>query len=117
MLSDVTMAPDDLLPVQREAVTFAGDALVVIGAAGTGKTRVLAERFRWLVNRGRRPESLRVLAPSEGPADALRGWPEPRPGPGYDGPVVTTPVPLATPDLSEPTGGLHTPPSAPGTRP
>ena len=34
------MPPDDLLPAQRQAVTFTGGALLVLGAAGTGKTRV-----------------------------------------------------------------------------
>ena len=38
MLSDVALTLDDLLPAQREAVTHRGGPLVVLGAAGTGKT-------------------------------------------------------------------------------
>jgi DNA helicase II / ATP-dependent DNA helicase PcrA len=108
MLSDVTRAPDELLPVQRDAVTFGGDGLLVLGAAGTGKTRVLAERFRWLVEAGARPERLAVMAPSEGRADALGAWLERGLTQGYDDLVVTTPVQLATLILSEAMGGLDT---------
>ena len=108
MLSDVTLASDDLLPVQREAVTFKGEALLVLGAAGTGKTRVLAERFRWLVESGERPERLAVIVPSDSRADALRTWLERGLERGYDELVVATPAVLAATILDDPLGGLDT---------
>ena len=37
-----------LTPAQHEAVTHPGGPLLVIGGAGTGKTRILVERFGWL---------------------------------------------------------------------
>ncbi len=108
MLSDVTIASDDLLPVQREAVTFGGKALLVLGAAGTGKTRVVAERFRCLVQVGTRPDRLAVLAPSDARADGLRADLERGLAQGYDELVITTPVQLATMILDEALGGLDT---------
>lgn len=45
---------------------------VVVGAPGTGKTAVLIERVRRLVEAGMRPDSLLVLTPSRQTATALR---------------------------------------------
>ena len=45
MLSDVGLTLDPLLPVQREAVTCDREPLLVLGAAGTGKTRTIEGRF------------------------------------------------------------------------
>ncbi len=98
------LPPADLLPAQRRAVTSDGHPLVVLGAAGTGKTRVLAERFRWLVDQGLRPERIAVLAASHGRADAFREWLEQGLLGGYDELVVTTPVQLATVILDAATG-------------
>jgi len=39
----------DLLAGQLQAITHRGGPLLVLGAAGTGKTRVLEARFCWLV--------------------------------------------------------------------
>jgi DNA helicase II / ATP-dependent DNA helicase PcrA len=100
----VGLPPDDLLPAQRRAVTFTGHALVVLGAAGTGKTRVLAERFLWLVDQGLRPERIAVLAATDGRADALREWLERRLVDGYDELVIGTPARLATLILDAATG-------------
>ena len=63
---------DGLSPAQREAVTHPGAALMVLGGAGTGKTAVLAARFRWLVEQGLPPEAVLVLAHSGPAADRLR---------------------------------------------
>ena len=46
--------------------------LLVVGGAGTGKTRVLIERFIRLVDTGTPPESIVVVAPAQSAADALR---------------------------------------------
>jgi len=54
------------------AVTHAGGPLLVLGAAGTGKTTVLVARLRWLCERGAPPESILVLSASGASASALR---------------------------------------------
>ncbi|MGZ4273743.1 MAG: UvrD-helicase domain-containing protein, partial [Solirubrobacteraceae bacterium] len=43
---------DGLLPAQSEIATHSDPRVVVLGAAGTGKTRLLEARFRWLVAQG-----------------------------------------------------------------
>ena len=54
------------------AVTHTGGPLLVLGGAGAGKTRVLADRFAWLVSEKLAPEELLVLVFSPSAADALR---------------------------------------------
>ena len=54
MTSDVTAR-------QREAVTHHASPLLVLGGAGTGKTRVLVDRFAWLVEQGTSPEDILAL--------------------------------------------------------
>jgi len=61
-----------LTPAQHEAVTHPGGPLLVIGGAGTGKTRLLVERFAWLAGEGAPPESILALAFSTAAADDLR---------------------------------------------
>ncbi|MGZ4253980.1 MAG: ATP-dependent helicase [Solirubrobacteraceae bacterium] len=86
---------DDLLPRQRDAVTHRGGPLVVLGAAGTGKTRVISERFSWLVSQGCKPERIAVLVPSAARADALRSRLEVALDRGYEELFVLTPTQLA----------------------
>ncbi|MFL5822840.1 MAG: PD-(D/E)XK nuclease family protein [Solirubrobacteraceae bacterium] len=100
--------PEDLLPAQRQAVTFKGGSLLVLGGAGTGKTRVIYERFRWLVDQGYRPERIALMAPSQGRADALREGLERRLSEGYDELVAGTPAELAGLVLESATGGPDT---------
>jgi DNA helicase II / ATP-dependent DNA helicase PcrA len=95
MLSDVALTVDGLLPAQREAVTHTGGPLVVLGAAGTGKTWVIAARFCRLVAQGCRPERIAVLAPSAARVDALRGSLEGALHRGYEELFVLTPTQLA----------------------
>src|SRR3954470_10259851 len=63
---------DGLTPAQREAVTHPGGPLLIVAGAGTGKTRVLVDRFRWLVAEGEAPEATLALTSSSAAADELR---------------------------------------------
>jgi DNA helicase II / ATP-dependent DNA helicase PcrA len=64
---------DGLTPAQREIVAHRGGPLVVVGAAGTGKTRTLLHRHAWLATAGGlAPEQVLALTASEAAADALR---------------------------------------------
>jgi DNA helicase-2/ATP-dependent DNA helicase PcrA len=72
-----TTAADDprsapLSDPRTAAVIHPGGPLLVLGGAGTGKTRVLADRFSWLVSRGLAPEDILVLVFSAPAADDLR---------------------------------------------
>jgi UvrD/REP helicase N-terminal domain len=69
ILSDMGLTLDPLLPIQRDAVTCDCEPLLVLGAAGTGKTRTLEGRFTWFVEQGCRPE--RVLPTRPGRASSL----------------------------------------------
>src|SRR4051812_20305294 len=63
---------DGLNAAQLEAVTHPGGPLLVLGAAGTGKTATLLERFAWLVQQGAAPESILVLTYAPSAAADLR---------------------------------------------
>ena len=63
---------DALTAAQRRAVTHDGGPLLVLGAAGTGKTRVLVDRFAWLVDQGVPAEDVVLVTGSAGAADVLR---------------------------------------------
>ena len=65
-------APANLTEAQLRAVTHPGGPVLVLGAAGTGKTTVLVARFAWLVANGAAPESILALSPSSSAAAALR---------------------------------------------
>jgi DNA helicase-2/ATP-dependent DNA helicase PcrA len=61
-----------LSPDQLEAVTHPAGPLLVVGGAGTGKTRVLVARFAHLVQQGTPPEQILALTFSTPAADELR---------------------------------------------
>ena len=64
---------DGLTLAQREIVAHRGGPLVVVGAAGTGKTRTLLHRHAWLATAGGlAPEQVLALTASEAAADAFR---------------------------------------------
>ncbi len=86
---------DGLTAVQRTAVTHAESNLVVSGAAGSGKTRVVEARFHWLAGRGCAPERIGVLVPSQARAAALRARLEARLDIAYEELLVLTPAVLA----------------------
>ncbi len=68
----VPAAPAVLTEAQTRAVEHPGGAVLVLGAAGTGKTTVLVARFGWLVAQGAAPESILALSPSSAAAAAMR---------------------------------------------
>jgi DNA helicase-2/ATP-dependent DNA helicase PcrA len=86
---------DGLLPAQGEIATHSDPRIVVLGAAGTGKTRLLEARFRWLVAQGCAPERIGVLVPTAARAAALRARLETRLSRGYEELFVLTPAQLA----------------------
>jgi DNA helicase-2/ATP-dependent DNA helicase PcrA len=61
-----------LTAAQRAAVTHESGPLLVLGPAGTGKTRVLVERFAWLVDQGVPPEDVLIVTRSPSGVDDLR---------------------------------------------
>ncbi len=79
----------------HEAVAHRGGRLVVLGSAGTGKTRLIAERFGELVERGTAVERIAVLAPSVARGDALQARLESSLTQGYEQLFVGSPVELA----------------------
>ncbi len=52
---------DELNEPQREAVTYGDGPMLVIAGAGTGKTKTLASRVAWLIEKGTRPERILLL--------------------------------------------------------
>jgi DNA helicase-2/ATP-dependent DNA helicase PcrA len=85
--------PATLTPAQLEAVTHPGGPLLVVGAAGTGKTRTLVERVAWLATEAQPavpPEAILVLALTPAAADELREPLEERLRGGYEELAVTT---------------------------
>jgi len=95
MLSDIGLTLDPLLPIQRDAVTCDREPLLVLGAAGTGKSRTLEARFLWFIEQGCRPERVLLLTPSAARADAARARLERGLEGGYDELFVISPVELA----------------------
>jgi superfamily I DNA/RNA helicase/RecB family exonuclease len=95
MLSDMALTLDPLLPIQRDAVTCEHEPLLLLGAAGTGKTRTIEARFAGLVERGCRPERILLLTASAARADASRARLERELVGGYDELFAITPVELA----------------------
>ena len=83
---------DGLTPAQREVAAYRGGALVVVGAAGTGKTRALLARHAWLATAGGlAPEQVLSLTASEAAADALRAGIEDELERGFEELAVHTP--------------------------
>ena len=62
---------DGLTEQQRTAVEHPEGQLLVLGAAGTGKTAVLAHRFAWLAATRTEPERILMLARSPSARDRL----------------------------------------------
>ena len=75
---------DDLNDAQLAAVGHTGGPLLVLGAAGTGKTRVLAQRFAWLSRERGGPDGLVAVCASTGAASDLRAVIDPLVAPPYE---------------------------------
>jgi DNA helicase-2/ATP-dependent DNA helicase PcrA len=86
----VPAALDGLSPAQRAAAAHDGGPLLIVGGAGSGKTRTLVARFAWLVEQGEAPEAILMLARSERAADALRRQVEETIARPYEELAVTT---------------------------
>jgi DNA helicase II / ATP-dependent DNA helicase PcrA len=95
---------DGLDGAQHEAATHSEPRLLLRGVAGSGKTRVLEARFRWLVRNGCAPERIAVLVPTPARAVALRARLETRLELGYEELFVLTPSQLAGLVLRERSG-------------
>lgn len=61
-----------LRPNQERAVTTRGKNLVVVAGAGTGKTRVLVERYLWLLEQGYALPSIVAITYTERAAGEMR---------------------------------------------
>ncbi len=62
-----------LTPEQRAATALGGGPLRVVAGAGTGKTALIAERFRRLVAKGVAPASILVMTFTDRAASEMRG--------------------------------------------
>jgi DNA helicase-2/ATP-dependent DNA helicase PcrA len=95
MLSD--HVPETALTAHDPAtlVSHSGGPLLVLGAAGSGKTRLILNRFLWLVEQGTLPERIVLLLPSAARADAARAVLEAQLDDGYSELIVVTPAQLA----------------------
>jgi DNA helicase-2/ATP-dependent DNA helicase PcrA len=90
-VSDTALTAHD--PVSL--ITHTGSPLLVLGAAGSGKTRLILDRYRWLVDQGTLPERIVLLTPSPARADAARALLEEELRDGYSELVVVTPADFA----------------------
>jgi DNA helicase-2/ATP-dependent DNA helicase PcrA len=61
-----------LTPAQARAASHRGGPLLVLGAAGSGRSRTLVARFAHLVAEGSAPEQVLLLTRTAAAADALR---------------------------------------------
>jgi DNA helicase-2/ATP-dependent DNA helicase PcrA len=100
MLSDhvpeqviTSVAPTVLDPATL--VSHSGSPLLVLGSAGSGKSRLVLDRFRWLVDQGTPPERIVLLLPTAARADAARAVLETELHDGYSELIVVTPAQLA----------------------
>ncbi len=102
---------DHLLPDQRLAVTHGGGTLLVLGAAGVGKTRTLQSRFQWLAQEACPPHRIVLVTASDAQAERMRTALETSlPGP-YEELFVVTPLALASVIMNAPSAGSGPPDS------
>jgi DNA helicase-2/ATP-dependent DNA helicase PcrA len=75
---------------QHAAITHAGGPLLILAAAGTGKTHALVERFAWLVEQGTPADAILAFTFAPAAADDLRERIEARVPARYEELSVTT---------------------------
>jgi DNA helicase II / ATP-dependent DNA helicase PcrA len=90
---------DELTAPERAAATHSEPRLLVLGAAGAGKTRTLGARFEWLVDGGVAPERIAVLVPTANRARSLTARLETSLTAGFETLQVLTPAGLAALEL------------------
>ncbi len=62
---------EGLNDAQREAVTHGSGPLLIVAGAGTGKTTVLARRYRWLLEQGSKTDNILALTFTEKAAEEM----------------------------------------------
>jgi DNA helicase-2/ATP-dependent DNA helicase PcrA len=95
-VTDAALTGQDLAPL----IGHTGGPLLILGPAGSGKTTLILDRFRWLVARGTPPERIVLMTPTRAQADAACAVLEQDLTDGYGELVVVTPVELAAKLLS-----------------
>jgi len=93
-------AAGDLTAPQRAAALHREPRLLVIGAAGAGKTRTLEARFQWLVDDGVAPERIAVLVATDNRARALEARLQTSLTAGFEALHVLNPAGLAALELA-----------------
>ncbi|MBV9534441.1 MAG: ATP-dependent helicase, partial [Solirubrobacterales bacterium] len=78
-----------------QVIRHRGGPLVLVAAAGAGKTTLIAQRFMGLAEEGMEPSRIAVVTPSRGRAEALRERLETALTRGYEELAVGTPVELS----------------------
>lgn len=105
MLSEQVPEPATRVADAAALVRHGDGSLLVIGAAGAGKSRLLRDRFVWLVEQGTPAERIALVLSSPAHADAARAALEAGLRGGYSELVALTPAGLATSVLRRGAGG------------
>ncbi len=108
MLSDDVPELASSIRDPAQLVRHSGSPMLVLGSAGSGKTRLILDRFLWLVEQGTLPERIVLLLPSAARADAVRAVLESELHDGYSELLVVTPAQLAAAVLRR-SAGHHDP--------
>jgi len=95
MLSDIVSETLTAGLDPASLTTHTGGPLLIQGPAGSGKTRLLSSRLRWLAQRGAILDRLVLLTPSLSRADAARAVLEEEIQDGYSELLVLTPSQFA----------------------